>query len=64
MEGAYVFFGRLHDYSISLGTDDIMAWLETKNGDFLVKSFYSSLASRRAELSSWCSLEFLGSCKS
>ncbi|RVW46777.1 hypothetical protein CK203_098750 [Vitis vinifera] len=29
--------------------DDIMAWVETKNGDFSVKSFYSSLVSRRAK---------------
>lgn len=26
-----------------------MAWVETKNGDFSVKSFYSSLVSRRAK---------------
>ena len=41
-------FGRLHDHSISLDNDDVMVWMETKDDDFLVKS-YSSLASRRAK---------------
>ena len=39
---------RLYDHSICLDIDDIMVWMETKNGNFSVKSFYS-LASRRVE---------------
>ena len=42
-------FGRLHNYSIVLGPFDAMVWLETKNGEFSVQSFYSSLASRIVE---------------
>ena len=42
-------FGRLHNYSIVLGTFDAMVWLETKGGDFSVWSFYSSLESRRVK---------------
>ena len=48
-QGVDIFFGRLHDYSVALGTDDIMMWVETKINEFLVKFFYSSLASRREE---------------
>ena len=48
LEETNVFFGRLHDYSISLGNDDSMVWFETKNDYFSVKSFYSS-TSRRAK---------------
>ena len=44
-----LFGGRLHSYSIGSGTFDTMVWLETKDGDFSVWSFYSSLASRRME---------------
>ena len=40
--------GRLHDHSISLGIDDTMVLLETKNGNFSGKSFYS-LVSMRVE---------------
>ncbi|RVW29823.1 FGGY carbohydrate kinase domain-containing protein [Vitis vinifera] len=52
LEEVDVFFGRLHDHSIvwNWGIDDIMVWLDRKNDNFLVKSFYSSLASRRAKL--------------
>ncbi|RVX02046.1 hypothetical protein CK203_025445 [Vitis vinifera] len=49
LEEIKVLLRRLHDHSISLGIDNIMVWLETKNDSFLVKSFYSPLASRRAE---------------
>ena len=39
----------LYEHSISLDTiEDIMVWLVTKNSNFLVKSFYSSLANRKA----------------
>ena len=49
-------FGRLHNYSIVLGPFDAMVWLETKGGDFSVRSFYSSLASRRAKPFSYSTL--------
>ena len=62
LEEVQVFFGRLYEHSITLGLEDIMIWLVTKNSIFSVKSFYSSLANRRAELfpygiiwSSWVS---------
>ena len=48
LEEIDVFFRRLHNHSISLGTDDVMVWLETKNGEFSIKSFYC-LASTRAK---------------
>ena len=44
-----LFGGRLHSYSIGSGTFDAMVWLETKDGDFSIRTFYSSLASRRVE---------------
>ena len=60
------FFWRLFDHSICLGTN-IIVWLETKNHNFSVKSFYSFLASMRVELfpygTIW-TLEFLGPWKS
>ena len=40
------FFGRLHDHALSLDSDDILVWVDTKNGVFFVKSLYSSLANR------------------
>ena len=40
------FFGRLHDHALSLDSDDILVWVDTKNGVFSVKSLYSSLAKR------------------
>ncbi|RVW67633.1 hypothetical protein CK203_063058 [Vitis vinifera] len=49
LEEVDALFGRLHNYSIVLGTFDAMVWLETKDGVFSVRSFYSSLASRRVE---------------
>ena len=49
LEEVDAFFGRLHSYSIGSGTFDTMVWLETKDGDFSVWSFYSSLESRRVE---------------
>ena len=49
MEEAEVFFGRLHDFSIFSRNDNNLVWLETKNGGFSIKSFYTSLASRRVE---------------
>ena len=49
MEEVDALFGRLHNYSIVLGTFDVMVWLKTKDGDFSIRSFYSSLASRRVE---------------
>ncbi|RVX14587.1 hypothetical protein CK203_011953 [Vitis vinifera] len=49
LEKVDAFFGRLHNYSIISSTFDAMVWLETKNGEFSVQSFYSSLASRRVE---------------
>ncbi|RVW99154.1 hypothetical protein CK203_019008 [Vitis vinifera] len=33
----------------ALGNDNNLVWLETKNGVFSIKSFYTSLASRRVE---------------
>ena len=44
-----VFFRRLYDHSIKAGSEDTMMWLGLKKGNLLVKSFYSSLASRRVE---------------
>ena len=44
-----MFFRRLYDNFICLGINDVMVWLETKNYNFSVKSFYS-LASKRVEL--------------
>ena len=49
LEEVDALFGRLHNYSTVLGTFDVMVWLETKDGDFSIRSFYSSLASRRVE---------------
>ena len=49
LEEVDALFGRLHSYSIGSGTFDTMVWLETKDGDFSIWSFYSSLASRRVE---------------
>ena len=49
LEEVDAFFERLHSYSIDSSTFDTMVWLETKDGDFSVQSFYSSLASRRME---------------
>ena len=49
LEEVDALFGRLHSYSIVSGTFDTMVWLEIKDGDFSVRSFYSSLASRRVE---------------
>ena len=49
LEEVDVLFGRLHNYSIVAGTFDAMVWLETKDDDFSVRSFYSSPASRRVE---------------
>lgn len=49
LEGIQVFFGMLFAHPISLETDDVMIWLPTKNGTFSIKSFYSSLANRRAK---------------
>ena len=40
------FIGRLHDHSPSSDFEDILVWVDTKNGVFSVKSFYSSLGSR------------------
>ena len=49
LEEVDALFRSLHGYSIIRGTFDAMVWLETKDGDFSVRSFYSSLASRRVE---------------
>ena len=49
LEEVEVFFGRLYKYSISVGTEDIMVWLVRMNCSFSIKSFYFSLAIRRAE---------------
>ena len=64
LEEVDALFGRLHSYSIGLGTFDTIVWLETKDGDFSIWSFYSSLASRRVEpfpydtvWNSWAPLE-------
>ena len=48
LEEVKVFFRMLYEYSIIVGTEDIKVWLVTNNGSFSVKSFYSSLAFRRA----------------
>ena len=50
LEEVEVFFERLYEYSIIVGAKDIMVWLVTKNGDFLVKSFCSSLAFKMADM--------------
>ncbi|RVW90343.1 Heterogeneous nuclear ribonucleoprotein Q [Vitis vinifera] len=60
LEEVDALFGRLHSYSIGSGTFDTMVWLETKDGDFSIWSFYSSLASRRVEPFLYDSVEFLG----
>ena len=60
LEEVDALFGRLHSYSIGLGTFDTIVWLETKDGDFSIWSFYSSLASRRVEPFLYDSVEFLG----
>ena len=39
------FFVRLHDQSLSLDFEDILVWVDTKNGIFSIKSFYSFVAS-------------------
>ena len=49
LEEADNFFGRLHDHSLSLDSENILVWRDTKNDVFSVKSFYSSLANRGAE---------------
>ena len=49
LEEVDALFRRLHSYSIGSGTFDTVVWLETKDGDFSVRSFYSFLASRRVE---------------
>ena len=49
LEEVNALFRRLHSYSFGSGTFDTMVWLETKDGDFSVWSFYSSLESRRVE---------------
>ena len=43
LEEVEVFFGRLHEHSMSMNAEDNLVWLVIKNGSFLVKSFYSSL---------------------
>lgn len=45
-----VFFRRLYDYSIRVGSEYTMVWLGLRNDTFLVNSFYFSLACRRVEL--------------
>ena len=49
LEEVDALFGRLHNYSIHSSSFDVMAWLETKDGVFSIRSFYSSLVSRRME---------------
>ena len=49
LEEVEVFFGRLYEYSITVGTEGIMVWLVTKNGSFSIKFFCSSLAVRRTK---------------
>ena len=48
MEEVDNLFGSLHDHSLFTDFEDIVEWMDTKSGVFLVKSFYSSLASKRA----------------
>ena len=36
-------FKRLYNHSINLDSENTMVWLRSKNGNFSVKSFYSSL---------------------
>ena len=48
-EEVEVFYVRLYEHSISLGTEDIIVWLFTKKGNFSIKSFYSSLTNRIVE---------------
>ena len=42
LEEVDALFGRLHNYSIVLGTFDAMVWLETKDGVFSVRSLLLS----------------------
>ena len=42
------FFERLHDLSLSMDSEDLVEWVNTKSGIFSIKS-YSSLASRGAD---------------
>ena len=34
MEEVDVFLGMLYDHSIYVGIDDVMVWMETRNGNF------------------------------
>ncbi|RVW59935.1 hypothetical protein CK203_086935 [Vitis vinifera] len=60
LEEADNFFGRLHDHSLSLDSENILVWRDTKNDVFSVKSFYSSLANRGAEPFPHVGDEFFG----
>ena len=46
LEEVDILFERLYDHSISMDTEDLEEWVDTKSGIFSVRSFYSSLASR------------------
>ena len=48
LDEVYNFFERLHDHSLSMESKDSVEWVDIKSGNFSVKSFYSSLASREA----------------
>ena len=43
------FFGRQHDHSLSMDSEDLVEWADTKSGVFSIRSFYSPLANRRAD---------------
>ena len=43
------FFERLYNHSISLDSEDTMVWLGSKNGNFSIKSYYSSLVNGEME---------------
>ena len=49
LEEKDVFLERLYDHCIKAGSKYTMVWLGSKNGNFSIKSFYSSLASMRVE---------------